>query len=93
MVNVDTRQERAAQRLYRQGFLEEPHPSRQIMEKTLKRFRETGSVIHKSRIGRSRRVGQRMQTEYHTCQLLEIEKCKTTCKRLFESFLKTHKQL
>ena len=57
------RQARAAQRLYRQRFLVGPHPSRQVIGKEKKRFRETGSVTHKYRTGRSRRVEQQMQPE------------------------------
>ena len=57
------RQSRAAQRLYRQRFPGRPHFSRQVIEKTMKRYRETGSVTHKSRISRPRKVRQRVQTE------------------------------
>ena len=57
------RQVRAAQRLYRQRFPGGPHPSNQAIEKTMKWFRETGSVTHKSCIGRPRRVGQLVQLE------------------------------
>ena len=57
------RQTRVAQRLYRQSSPEEPHLSRQVIEKTMKRFRETDSVTYKSQICRRRRVGQRVQPE------------------------------
>ena len=55
------RQARAVQRLYHQRFPGEPHPLRQIIEKTVKRFRDTGSVTHKARISRPRTVEQRVQ--------------------------------
>ena len=57
------RQARAAQRLYNQRFPGVPHPSRQVFEKTVKRFREMGSMTYKSWIGRPKRVGQRVQLE------------------------------
>ena len=44
------RQARAAQRLYRQRFPGGPHPSRQVIKKTIKGFRTTGSETHESRI-------------------------------------------
>ena len=54
---------RVAQRVYRQRFPGGPHPSRQDIEKAVKRLRETDCMTHKSRIGRPRRVGQRVEPE------------------------------
>ena len=59
------------QRLYRQCFPGGPHPSRQVIEKTVKRFRETGSVTHKSRIGSPRNVGERVQPEDTLAYILD----------------------
>ena len=46
------RHARAAQRLYHQRFPGGPYHSRQVVEKTVKEFWETGSVTMKSRFGR-----------------------------------------
>lgn len=57
------RQARAAQRLYQERFPGKPHPSWQVIVKTVKRFRETGSVTYRPRPGRPRGSGQRVPPE------------------------------
>ncbi|GBM41539.1 hypothetical protein AVEN_32339-1 [Araneus ventricosus] len=54
---------KSAARLYRECFLEGPHPTRQTILKVVKRLRETVCVTSRPRVRRPRNIGRKVQPE------------------------------
>ncbi|GBM28522.1 hypothetical protein AVEN_70123-1 [Araneus ventricosus] len=57
------RKAKSAARLYRERFIEGPHPTQQTITKIVKRLRETGCVTNRPRVRRPHNVGRKVGHE------------------------------